>query len=123
MDGGDKFLRDSQPTNPMASAMGDDLSLRDLTHPALNDCLKSHNAATFKLVKTGTEKTVLIIDYRVLIHVDIVNSTIFFPYSRLKCHKNMNLLYQVINYVYVYYWGFIGARKHFFFRVLMDGIS
>lgn len=50
--GGDQFLRDQQ-TNPTASAMADDLSLRDLTHPALNDCLKSHNAATFKLVKTG----------------------------------------------------------------------
>lgn len=54
-DGGDKLLRGSggRPANLMASAMGDDLSLRDLTHPALNDCLKSHNAATFKLVKTG----------------------------------------------------------------------
>lgn len=52
VDGGDKLLR-NQPTIPMASAMGDDLSLRDLTHPALNDCLKTHNAATFKLVKTG----------------------------------------------------------------------
>ncbi|VVC41246.1 Hypothetical protein CINCED_3A017469 [Cinara cedri] len=51
VDGGDKFLR-YQQTNPMASSMGDDLSLRDLTHPTLNDCLKSHNAATFKLVKT-----------------------------------------------------------------------
>jgi hypothetical protein len=53
MDGGDKLLR-VQQINSMASAMGDDLSLRDLTHPALNDCLKTHNAATFKLVKTGT---------------------------------------------------------------------
>lgn len=28
-------------------------SLREMTHPALNDTLKSHNAITFKLVKTG----------------------------------------------------------------------
>jgi len=41
----------------MASAMGDDLSLRDLTHPALNESLKTHNAATFKLVKTVSDFT------------------------------------------------------------------
>jgi len=56
VDGGNKLLREDQQMNPMASAMGDDLSLRDLTHPALNDSLKTHNAATFKLVKTGTVK-------------------------------------------------------------------
>ncbi|XP_050428318.1 uncharacterized protein LOC126838181 isoform X7 [Adelges cooleyi] len=54
VDGGDGLLND-KPANPMASAMGDDLSLRDLTHPALNDCLKTHNAATFKLVKTVSD--------------------------------------------------------------------
>lgn len=27
--------------------------LRELTHPALNEHLKNHNAVTFKLVKTG----------------------------------------------------------------------
>ncbi|KAL5234394.1 hypothetical protein ACI65C_001804 [Semiaphis heraclei] len=53
VDSGNKLLRAHQLMNPMASAMGDDLSLKDLTHPALNDSLKTHNAATFKLVKTG----------------------------------------------------------------------
>ncbi|XP_022166452.1 uncharacterized protein LOC111030999 isoform X8 [Myzus persicae] len=57
VDGGNKLLRGHQPMNPMASAMGDDLSLRDLTHPALNDSLKTHNAATFKLVKTVSDFT------------------------------------------------------------------
>ena len=28
-------------------------TLRDMTHPALNETLKSHNSVTFKLVKTG----------------------------------------------------------------------
>jgi len=61
VDGGNKLLRARhQPMNSMASAMGDDLSLKDLTHPALNDSLKTHNAATFKLVKTGTEKHIII---------------------------------------------------------------
>ncbi|XP_026812790.1 uncharacterized protein LOC113553593 isoform X3 [Rhopalosiphum maidis] len=57
VDGGNKFLRRDQPMNSMASAMGDDLSLRDLTHPALNESLKTHNAATFKLVKTVSDFT------------------------------------------------------------------
>ncbi|XP_060841264.1 uncharacterized protein LOC132921992 isoform X13 [Rhopalosiphum padi] len=57
VDGGNKFLRGDQPMNSMASAMGDDLSLRDLTHPALNESLKTHNAATFKLVKTVSDFT------------------------------------------------------------------
>ncbi|XP_027848782.1 uncharacterized protein LOC114128466 isoform X14 [Aphis gossypii] len=57
VDGGNKLLREDQPMNSMASAMGDDLSLRDLTHPALNDSLKTHNAATFKLVKTVSDFT------------------------------------------------------------------
>ncbi|XP_060879900.1 uncharacterized protein LOC132951880 isoform X13 [Metopolophium dirhodum] len=57
VDGGNKLLREDQQMNPMASAMGDDLSLRDLTHPALNDSLKTHNAATFKLVKTVSDFT------------------------------------------------------------------
>ncbi|XP_016660136.1 uncharacterized protein LOC100163038 isoform X14 [Acyrthosiphon pisum] len=57
VDGGNKLLREDQQMNQMASAMGDDLSLRDLTHPALNDSLKTHNAATFKLVKTVSDFT------------------------------------------------------------------
>lgn len=30
-----------------------EISLKDLSHPSLNDHLKNHNAATFKLVRTG----------------------------------------------------------------------
>ncbi|XP_025197905.1 uncharacterized protein LOC112596436 isoform X10 [Melanaphis sacchari] len=57
VDGGHRLLRGDQSMNSMASTMGDDLSLRDLTHPALNDSLKTHNAATFKLVKTVSDFT------------------------------------------------------------------
>lgn len=35
----------------MASAGGG--TLKDLSHPGLNEALKSHNSVTFKLVKTG----------------------------------------------------------------------
>ncbi|XP_050536383.1 uncharacterized protein LOC126902806 isoform X11 [Daktulosphaira vitifoliae] len=56
MDGGGRRLS-SKFASSMSSAMGDDLSLKDLTHPALNDILKTHNAATFKLVKTVSDFT------------------------------------------------------------------
>ncbi|KAG8272221.1 hypothetical protein J6590_046101 [Homalodisca vitripennis] len=36
----------------MATATGEG-SLRELSHPSLNDQLKNHNAVTFKLVRTG----------------------------------------------------------------------
>jgi hypothetical protein len=34
-------------------ATGGDITLRDVTHPSLNEALKAHNAVTFKLVRTG----------------------------------------------------------------------
>jgi len=72
MDGDNKLLRYQSNNSAMASAMGDDLSLRDLTHPTLNDSLKTHNAATFKLVKTGMaiEKEKTVYDFRVYIVVN-----------------------------------------------------
>ncbi|CAH0388919.1 unnamed protein product [Bemisia tabaci] len=36
----------------MATGSGEG-SLRDLSHPSLNEPLRAHNAATFKLVRTG----------------------------------------------------------------------
>ncbi|KAL1464912.1 hypothetical protein WDU94_004517, partial [Cyamophila willieti] len=34
-------------------ANNSEVSLKDLSHPSLNEHLKNHNAATFKLVRTG----------------------------------------------------------------------
>jgi hypothetical protein len=34
-------------------ATGGDITLRDVSHPSLNEALKAHNAVTFKLVRTG----------------------------------------------------------------------
>ena len=34
-------------------ATGGDITLRDLSHPSLNEALKAHNSVTFKLVRTG----------------------------------------------------------------------
>jgi hypothetical protein len=41
----------TQENNNMAT--GGDITLRDVTHPSLNEALKAHNAVTFKLVRTG----------------------------------------------------------------------
>ncbi|XP_046986332.1 uncharacterized protein LOC124556418 [Schistocerca americana] len=38
----------------IAMAGGGEASLRELTHPALNEALKAHNAVTFKLVRTAS---------------------------------------------------------------------
>ncbi|KAK6640082.1 hypothetical protein RUM43_008359 [Polyplax serrata] len=40
---------------------GGDCTLRDMTHPALNETLKSHNTITFKLVKVGEYPAALFI--------------------------------------------------------------
>ncbi|XP_049807099.1 uncharacterized protein LOC126249491 [Schistocerca nitens] len=42
----------------IAMAGGGEASLRELTHPALNEALKAHNAVTFKLVRTVEDDTV-----------------------------------------------------------------
>jgi hypothetical protein len=34
-------------------ATGGDITLRDVSHPSLNEALKAHNSVTFKLVRTG----------------------------------------------------------------------
>jgi len=34
-------------------AAGGDITLRDVSHPSLNEALKAHNSVTFKLVRTG----------------------------------------------------------------------
>jgi hypothetical protein len=34
-------------------AAGGDITLRDVTHPSLNEALKAHNSVTFKLVRIG----------------------------------------------------------------------
>ncbi|PSN45510.1 hypothetical protein C0J52_13166 [Blattella germanica] len=34
-------------------ATGGDITLRDISHPSLNEALKAHNSVTFKLVRTG----------------------------------------------------------------------
>ncbi|XP_069675768.1 uncharacterized protein [Periplaneta americana] len=34
-------------------ASGGEITLRDLSHPSLNEALKAHNSVTFKLVRTG----------------------------------------------------------------------
>jgi hypothetical protein len=33
--------------------MAGEVTLKELTHPALNEALKTHNSVTFKLVRTG----------------------------------------------------------------------
>lgn len=40
-----------QVENKMASSV--DSTLKELAHPNYNEALKSHNAVTFKLVRTG----------------------------------------------------------------------
>ncbi|XP_033611428.1 uncharacterized protein LOC111874632 isoform X2 [Cryptotermes secundus] len=45
----------TQEDNNMAT--GGDITLRDVTHPSLNEALKAHNAVTFKLVRTVSDFT------------------------------------------------------------------
>jgi hypothetical protein len=43
--------RKNQEDNKMAT--GGDITLRDVSHPSLNEALKAHSSVTFKLVRTG----------------------------------------------------------------------
>lgn len=43
----------------MALAGGEQPTLRELVHPSYNEAMKSHNAVTFKLVRTGKYITFL----------------------------------------------------------------
>ncbi|XP_026682600.1 uncharacterized protein LOC113469254 isoform X2 [Diaphorina citri] len=40
-----------------------EVSLKDLSHPSLNEHLKNHNAATFKLVRTGKKIVQVLVMY------------------------------------------------------------
>jgi hypothetical protein len=55
-------------------ATGGDITLRDVSHPSLNEALKAHSSVTFKLVRTGEygEHCVLVTNH---IIVDIVLHT------------------------------------------------
>jgi hypothetical protein len=51
--------------------------LKELTHPSLNETLKTHNSVTFKLVKTGEYSTLL------LIWIDEILKAYFFHLKNL----------------------------------------
>jgi hypothetical protein len=50
-----KTTKKTKPNNPEEDDMatGGDITLRDVSHPALNEALKAHNSVTFRLVRTG----------------------------------------------------------------------
>ncbi|XP_066994991.2 uncharacterized protein [Anabrus simplex] len=54
---GGKKKRNKKEKEPEQSdgkmATGGEVTLRDVTHPQLNESLKAHNSVTFKLVRTG----------------------------------------------------------------------
>jgi hypothetical protein len=48
-----KKSEEKQGNKEDSMATGGDITLRDVSHPSLNEALKAHNSVTFKLVRTG----------------------------------------------------------------------